>query len=35
MQPNTPATGSATLQNVAEGLKAMIDDLSTHGIIGT
>lgn len=29
------ATGSATLQNVAEGLKALLDDLASHGIIGT
>jgi hypothetical protein len=28
------ATGSATLQNVAEALKALIDDLTTHGLIG-
>jgi hypothetical protein len=29
------ATGSATLTNVAEALKALIDDLITHGLIGT
>lgn len=29
------ATGSATVANVAEALKALIDDLKTHGLIGT
>lgn len=30
----TVATGSATLQNVAEALKALLDDLTAHGLIG-
>lgn len=29
------ATGSATTQQVAEALKALIDDLTSHGLIGT
>lgn len=29
------ATGTATLQNVAEAVKALIDDLIHHGLIGT
>lgn len=31
----TFATGTATLTNVAEALKALIDDLIAHGLIGT
>lgn len=31
----TIATGSATTQNCAEAIKALIDDLTTHGLIGT
>jgi len=29
------ATGSVTLEQLAERLKALIDDLTTHGLIGT
>lgn len=31
----TIATGSATTQNLAEALKALLDDLIAHGLIGT
>jgi hypothetical protein len=29
------ATGSATVQNCAEAIKALVDDLIAHGLIGT
>jgi hypothetical protein len=31
---STFATGTATTQQVAEALKALIDDLTSHGLIG-